>query len=109
VQEDDAILISMTKGHPMNKFYNQDVIEVDGILFGTLEAAIKWLEVDWRDWTGVGRDCDYSLIEVVSNDKGDVVIRYFDVMDYDEDGRAITEPREMTFEVKPTQMMVLVA
>lgn len=93
----------------MKEFYNQDVVAVDGVLFDTVETAIKLLERDWRDWTGIGSDDDYSLIEVIRNDDGDVVIRYFDVMGYDDNGDAITKPDEITFDVKPTQMMVLVA
>jgi hypothetical protein len=38
-----------------------------------------------------------------------MVIRYFDVMDYDDNGDAIIKPNEMSFIVEPTQMMVLVA
>jgi hypothetical protein len=93
----------------MKEFYNQDVIKVDGVLFDTAETAIKFLEKDWRTWVGVGHDDDYSLIEVVHADNGDMVIRYFDVMDYDDNGDAIIKPNEMSFIVEPTQMMVLVA
>jgi hypothetical protein len=98
-----------TKGHPMKEFYNQDVIKIDEQLFDTVETAIKMIERDWRTWTSVGQDDDYSLIEVVRNDDGDVVVRYFNVVDYDDNGDAITQPDEMTFEVELTQMMVLVA
>jgi hypothetical protein len=98
-----------TKGHPMKEFYNQDVIKIDEQLFDTVETAIKMIERDWRTWTSVGQDDDYSLIEVVRNDDGDVVVRYFNVVDYDDNGDVITRPDEMTFEVELTQMMVLVA
>lgn len=93
----------------MKEFYNQDVIKIDEQLFDTVETAIKMIERDWRTWTSVGQDDDYSLIEVVRNDDGDVVVRYFNVVDYDDNGDVITRPDEMTFEVELTQMMVLVA
>jgi len=93
----------------MSEFYNQDVVKVDGRLFDSIETALKVIERDWRDWVGIGNDDDYSLIEVLQDDSGDITVRYFEIDYYDDNGDAITRPTYEQFDVEPTQMMVLVA
>jgi hypothetical protein len=99
-----------TKGHPMSEFYNQDVVKVDGRLFDSIETALKVIERDWQDWIGVGRyDDEYSLIEVLHDDDGNITVRYFELADYDENDNPITRANYEQFDVELTQMMVLVA
>jgi hypothetical protein len=108
--QESAILNLTKKGHPMSEFYNQDVVKVDGRLFDSIETALKVIERDWRDWIGVGRyDDEYSLIEVLHDDDGDITVRYFELADYDENDNPITRATYEQFNVELTQMMVLVA
>lgn len=98
-----------TKGHPIKNLYNADIYKVDGMLFETMEAALTLITRDWREWTGVGSTLECELIEVVRDDEGDIVIRYFNVMDYDENDKAIIKADDMTFQVELDSMMMLVA
>lgn len=94
----------------MRNTYISDIVKVDGRLFDTIETAIKTIENDWRDWIGVGRhDDEYSLIEVLQDDDGDITVRYMAVADYDENDQPIMRPTSEQFDVEPAQITLWVA
>ena len=93
----------------MKNLYNADIIKVDGMLFDTIETALTLITRDWREWTGVGSDDDYSLIEVIRDDANDIVIRYMNIVNYNEEGEAVLKAEDMTYQVELASMMVLVA
>lgn len=89
----------------MRNTYISDIVKVDGRLFDTIETAIKTIENDWRTWIGVGKnDDEYSLIEVVYDDNGDITVRYFEVADYDDNDQPIMRATSEQFEVEPAQI-----
>lgn len=94
-----------------NKFFRQDIVDVDGMQFENLEVAIEYITENWMDFLGIGK-YDYDrpeLTEVkVDDDVNMVVVRY--IRDLDEEDSMLSEAEMMEeyFDITYKQLIVKV-
>lgn len=95
----------------LRNFYHQDIVEVDGQLFESVDVAIEYITENWMDFLGIGKyDFDRpELTEVVREEKvAMITVRY--IRDLDEEDSELHEVQmiEESFDIKFRELTVKV-